>query len=725
MLDMTSWLRAVVTLLFILILITGTHLCWSQLPVITFEVITSKEGLPSNTVLSATRDRAGFMWFGTRQCPVRYDGTEFKSFLSYTTNFITGIQADKQNDIWISSDRSGICKIDSRTLEMSRLLDDQENKIKTTGDFYIDRFGQGWYSDHFGVNRIDLQTKKSRHYAFRQTNFVWLKAAFIEDLDSNLWVIGRDNGLFLYDRQRDTLKCILGSDSPSPKQFDQLLMSRATVDRDGFLWIGTYNYGLMKFDPRTHDVEVFQTGRTDNQILAVEEGWDENGRRLLWIGDNHGVGVFRPDQNKFYFFSDVLPKSYQVNDIFRDQDGIVWICTSDGIIKYHPLSNVIQSISIPIENSEDWAINVIEQDKRTNYEHIFYLGTANNVLIRWDRRTNDFSPITYPGDAAATQWMKQRSDGTLWIGTNRWDFKRPGIFVLDLESGKFVNSALAASANKFFTVPFFMFGDFTDSTLWIGNSDEGIHVFNAKSGHEITPWSDNDMKELIKNNNLINDMIIDRAGRLWIGCYKGVFYYDEKEKRFVKADPEVLPNELDDSAVNSIIEDRSGNVWAARWGSLTRMSEKGKLDKILNVRDGFNDREIKGLAEDNAGNIWIGNHEGLYCYNTVNNRLIRFTINDGLLGNNTIDRVFMSNDKRELLVGHTQGINIVKIEEVLRMVDEPPLVVNSFKVHQTELQVDYSKLVTLKPSQNAFSVDFVALNYRKQDDNQYAFYLEG
>ena len=56
---------------------------------------------------------------------------------------------------------------------------------------------------------------------------------------------------------------------------------------------------------------------------------------------------------------------------------------------------------------------------------------------------------------------------------------------------------------------------------------------------------------------------------------------------------------------------------------------------------------------------------------------------------------------------------------------QPPLVINSFKIHQNEHQLDFEKQIELKPSQNAFSVDFVALNYRKQDDNQYAYYLEG
>ena len=61
----------------------------------------------------------------------------------------------------------------------------------------------------------------------------------------------------------------------------------------------------------------------------------------------------------------------------------------------------------------------------------------------------------------------------------------------------------------------------------------------------------------------------------------------------------------------------------------------GKLDKILDSKDGFDDREIKGFVEDKTGDIWIGNHEGLYCFNTANNRLIKFSMNDGLLSNNT------------------------------------------------------------------------------------------
>ena len=226
---MVILLRAVVTLLVTSVLLTENHKSWSQLPVIAFEVLTSKDGLPSNTVLSATRDHSGFMWFGTRLCPVRYDGTGFKSFTTYTTNFITGIKPIRITIFGFHQTEVEFLRLMPGHGNGSASQDDKEGKSKTTGDFYIDHLGEGWYSDHFGVNRIDLETKKHKHYPFRQTTFVWLKAAFMEDLDSNVWVIGRDNGLFRYDRQADTLRCILGMDSPSPKKLDQLLLTNATV----------------------------------------------------------------------------------------------------------------------------------------------------------------------------------------------------------------------------------------------------------------------------------------------------------------------------------------------------------------------------------------------------------------------------------------------------------------------------------------------------------------
>src|SRR3954469_13121545 len=94
------------------------HLAYAQLPAINIEVITLKDGLPGNHILSATCDQTGFMWFGTRQDVIRYNGATFQRYSDPETNFITGVTTDQNNNIWLSSDRSGICRIDAHTLQM-------------------------------------------------------------------------------------------------------------------------------------------------------------------------------------------------------------------------------------------------------------------------------------------------------------------------------------------------------------------------------------------------------------------------------------------------------------------------------------------------------------------------------------------------------------------------------------------------------------------------------
>src|SRR6188768_4337 len=93
--------------------------CFAQLPSIKFEIITSEDGLPSNTVHAAMRDKKGFMWFGTRLCPVRYDGATFQDYRSLETTFVSGIAEDKKGKVWFASGENIVCNIDPTTHKIS------------------------------------------------------------------------------------------------------------------------------------------------------------------------------------------------------------------------------------------------------------------------------------------------------------------------------------------------------------------------------------------------------------------------------------------------------------------------------------------------------------------------------------------------------------------------------------------------------------------------------
>ena len=49
------------------------------------DVWTSKEGLPENAVISVIQTRDGYLWLGTLNGLVRFDGTHFTVFNEYDT----------------------------------------------------------------------------------------------------------------------------------------------------------------------------------------------------------------------------------------------------------------------------------------------------------------------------------------------------------------------------------------------------------------------------------------------------------------------------------------------------------------------------------------------------------------------------------------------------------------------------------------------------------------
>ena len=218
-------------------------------------------------------------------------------------------------------------------------------------------------------------------------------------------------------------------------------------------------------------------------------------------------------------------------------------------------------------------------------------------------------------------------------------------------------------------------------------------------------------------------MLLAKNGKVWLATYKGIYFIHPETKEFVNAD---MLKQIDleiDPAVNTLYEDHAGNIWAARWGSVTKSNPEGILE--LSIRDGLADRENKGVVEDGFGNIWIGNFEGLHYFNPQTQKLLRFTINEGLSNNNTLNRLSILNGN-ELLVGQKNGFNILDISQLNQKQDLRKIEISHFKIHDQEFIIeDYSKTIILKRKDNSFSLDFTSLNFSKKQDNQYAYYLEG
>src|SRR6266446_2547914 len=74
-----------------------------------------EQGLPQNSVQAILQTRDGYLWFGTQEGLVRFDGVTFKVFDKTNTeeialNDIGFLTEDREGNLWIGSDGGGLMR---------------------------------------------------------------------------------------------------------------------------------------------------------------------------------------------------------------------------------------------------------------------------------------------------------------------------------------------------------------------------------------------------------------------------------------------------------------------------------------------------------------------------------------------------------------------------------------------------------------------------------------
>jgi len=131
-----------------------------------------------------------------------------------------------------------------------------------------------------------------------------------------------------------------------------------------------------------------------------------------------------------------------------------------------------------------------------------------------------------------------------------------------------------------------------------------------------------------------------RNGTILIASNKGVFRYDThlpygQGTSFTNITSKIsLPGLWFPDA----LEDRNGNLWLTAWDFSNRPSQPGVYRyngqaglQHFTTREGLADNTVNSIYEDKAGNIWFGTNGGLSRYDGKSFR--NFTTKDGLPGN--------------------------------------------------------------------------------------------
>ncbi|OLC46388.1 MAG: hypothetical protein AUH43_14160 [Acidobacteria bacterium 13_1_40CM_65_14] len=531
-----------------------------------------QHGLPQNSVHAIVRTRDGYLWLGTVEGIVRFDGVRFTVFDSGNTPEIRSSQIlalleDRSGSLWLATNGGGV----------NRLADGRFVRY-TTRDGLSDDYVRCLLEDHAG--NLWIGTLSGGLNLFRDGRFtswnskdglpddhVW---ALAEDREGNVW-IGTSGGLARFKDGRFSVYTVRDG-------LPNDVVLTIVRDRTDHLWVGTDGGGLCRFNDGRFTVFGAKDGLAHGRVRKIYE--DREG--TLWIG-TIGGGLYRFRDGRFvaHTTKDGLPGD-SVESIYQDPDGGLWIGTNGSGLA------LLKDGRFGVYTTQDGLAHDFVTATYQDASGSVWVGTAGGGLSRFAEGA--FTRYTMkdglPSDSVSS--IGGDRDGNLWLGS-------PG-GVSRFENGRFLTWTVkqGLSTNHVNAVV----GD-RSGNLWVGTYDGGLNRF--RDGR-FTVYTTRDG---LAHNSVLS-LYEDRAGGLWIGTLGGLSRFKENRLTTWTTNDGLASNH-----VLSFYEDRAGSLWVGTHGrGLTRFKD-GRFATIT-TKDGLYDNLAFQILEDDDGNLWMSGNRGIY-----------------------------------------------------------------------------------------------------------------
>ncbi|HEY2113655.1 MAG TPA: two-component regulator propeller domain-containing protein, partial [Candidatus Angelobacter sp.] len=197
----------------------------------------SDDGLPQNSIQAMLQTNDGYIWIGTQEGLVRFNGIEFKVFNKSNTdairhNDVRVLYQDRDGALWIGTFGGGLVRYQDRQFTNYTVKTGLSNNAISA--ILQDRKGNLWVGTNDGLNEFT----GGKIVIFNRTNGLSDNrvTAIAEDREGKLVVAGR-NGL-------DVIVNGAPTGPYSPQVLSRKSAQALFLDNGGSLWIGTEYHGL-------------------------------------------------------------------------------------------------------------------------------------------------------------------------------------------------------------------------------------------------------------------------------------------------------------------------------------------------------------------------------------------------------------------------------------------------------------------------------------------------
>jgi diguanylate cyclase (GGDEF)-like protein len=595
-----------------------------------FQSLDEHFGVGTVTVTSLAQDGRGFLWMGTQQGLLRYDGGTIVKFTraeGLPTDVIDQLVAGPDGNLWVGTD-DGVAVYNGRRFQKIAIPLAGARMDSLYQIVAVDAENHALIATSAGLVRLD--PKAPSHYELwnraRGLPEDEVKAIFCGDGRNAYFITGKRVGVLnVDDGHVDLLPGNFESDTSTP-----IAVFR---DRDGLVWVRTSNHvfredpGGTQFledddgIPKANDFGIPALDRSGQLMIPTVRGlfrranhaWQQIGEHqgmetdatfaaledregAFWVGFG-GLGVGRwPGSNSWLGWTKAegLPDNVVWCEV-RDQQGRLWVGTDNGLAMWD-------------QDAHRWRVFTDRDGLGGDTVRQLLVGSDGAIwalsipggLTRIDAASLRLQKLAAPPAAAEPTGMAIAPNGDVWVGT----FKYLKVLT-NVSPATYKDVPVPAAASGMTTHPKFA----PDGSLWTSGR-AGAARFDGKQ------WATFTMAQGLRAN-VVPAVLPLSASEAWIRYVEpfGLGHLRITSAGRTTVEHLTTHEGLRTDSVFLLGQDRSGRIWAGGNGGVTVLDSTHGAQSFTRG-DGLLWDDLSGgtIWADPDGSIYFGTSRGLARY---------------------------------------------------------------------------------------------------------------
>jgi signal transduction histidine kinase/ligand-binding sensor domain-containing protein len=740
--------------------IVYTAIGFSQNIHLKFKYFEPSDGLPDVTVFSLAQDKQGFIWIGSSDGLIRFDGIHFKTYKNtpfskkqLADGNIRDILVDDEGLLWLITDLGGITIFDAIKEKFSIIKHNPNDKNTLADDAAY---------------------------------------AAVQDFDGDIWIAHITNGLSRYNKKAKTFTHYL-HDEKNPFSLSDNHLQNIFLDGQGRIWLGTQSAGVCYLDKTQNKFfsikhnERNKNSLVSNFVNSINEDLEGN----MWFGTDNGITKWNRTSNTYFTFTkekNRIASNYIYNSKMN-AEGLLFFSSQFGLSIINPRTNVVQTYKrdstlneIP-SNIYNSCVDLLfdkEQNfwMQTIYGFAFSPKVVNEINAYEsisgikNERGNDFIKNnilwSYDGKKIVAKNLCDASIKTFNIpnelllkfnastirflqGSNAKQaiaVKDLGICILDLEKNRMIILPKLSFNQTVLQPDDFGLG-FLDSedNFWAVYKNSLICYSSERNAW--TQFTSANAHCDMDAPNYISEFMEDNTGNLWMASFnKFIFKYNFKSKTFTQ----YKYNENDNFSVAgynhvALFQDKKNRIWLGGLGRSLDLYDAKRNRFIHFNREHLFDNQIFNIGEDYFGNLWLFNRSSIVKFVPPNDvdmneafhddfSYIKFDDPKFIKGSDHAATYLIQDCKGIFYFSNTSGKYALNPKSFNASSPPAPIYFTEFNLFSDVLSANDStnilkenistvQVIDLAYDQNTFSIAFALLSYSYASSNTFSYKLEG